>query len=268
MLSATEHLNQQGYVILRGVVDPAAVNSARAKVISEWETFKKDGRLWFGGGTILGHVNYAPAPDLNVFFDAITCQQVLACVVEELGAEIFVYGIGGNLNMPRSHHQPVHVDATDNNYLIVNLPLGDVDETNGSLELWPGSHRSKLSYSQVTLQKKLPSTRVNTRAGDVVLRYPHVWHRGTPNNSSVARVMVAASIGRKRASDDYGSIKVSPRNQEQLVIGKLAANFDVSPEISGKFLPNYFSTRPIGILRELMCSYMPTAYHALKLMGR
>lgn len=268
MLTANESLKTYGYVILRGVVDPLAVNSARTRALSEWDAFKGSGALWFGGGTILGHINYSPAPDLDVFFDALTSPQVMACIADELGDERFVYSLGGNANLPHSHYQPSHVDALDNNYLIVNLPLGDVDETNGSLELWPDSHRSRLSYSQVMLHRKALSTRVNTRAGDVVVRYPHVWHRGTPNKSSVVRFMVAASVGRKQGPCSHGPIKLSARNHERLASSKLPAISHISSEISGTFSPNYFSTRPIGIMRELICSYTPAAYHALKLIGR
>jgi hypothetical protein len=270
MMSAiNETLRSQGYVVLRGVIDPSAVKLARARVLSEWEILKQNGALWVGGGTIIGHINYSPPPDLDIFFDALTHPQVLESVENELRDDRYLHALVGNANLPKSHYQPAHVDTIGNNYLIVNVPLGDADETNGSLEIWPGSHRETMRYAQITVSKKMHSTRVNTQAGDVVLRYPHVWHRGTPNKSAFPRIMLAACLGkRKDAPTDNSLVNLSARNHDLFMAAGIHGNLARSSNTSGRFYPNYFSTRPMGVLRELFFAHAPTIYHGLKLIGR
>jgi Phytanoyl-CoA dioxygenase (PhyH) len=269
-MSATdETLRSQGYVVLKGVVDPSAVRLARARALSEWETIKHNGQLWVGGGTIVGHINYSPAPDLDVFFDALTNPQVLESIENELGDDRYLQVLGGNANLPKSRYQPAHVDTAGNDYVIVNVPLGDADETNGSLEIWPGSHHEKIRYAQITAsQKQIRSTRVNTQAGDVVLRYPHVWHRGTPNKSAIPRIMLAACLGKRRDACGSNLVELSVRNHNLFMAAGIQGNLVCSSKTSGRFYPNYFYTRPIGVLRELFVAHAPIIYHGLKIIGR
>jgi ectoine hydroxylase-related dioxygenase (phytanoyl-CoA dioxygenase family) len=80
--------------------------------------------------------------------------------------------------------------------IVVNLPLVDCTEENGSLEFWPGTH---LLTGPVELERLPPGTesrRGNLRAGSLLVRDLRMWHRGTPNRSARPRPHLALVYGR------------------------------------------------------------------------
>ena len=114
-----------------------------------------------------------------------------------------------NAALPGSHFQNPHFDQAFDDpemLLTIDVPLADVTDVMGPLELWPGTHAlpyeymfsarmaSKLRRERAGAQydacwcetnevigRRYPSVRFRTTAGDVVVRYPSTWHRGTPN---------------------------------------------------------------------------------------
>eukprot|EP01052_Picozoa_sp_SAG31_P005917 SAG31_NODE_267_length_18790_cov_3.661655_16_plen_244_part_00 len=83
---------------------------------------------------------------------------------------------------------------------VINYPLSDVDETTGSIEIWPGTHletqtaaveraRGELWRGNIPLEisearrRVAPPVRVNTRLGAMIVRDANCWHRGTPSTS-------------------------------------------------------------------------------------
>lgn len=70
-----------------------------------------------------------------------------------------------------------------------HVPLVEVNDDNGPLELIPGSHRM-MSYadtSRIGELSTLYSTRILTRKGDCILRDGDLFHRGTPNETDEPR---------------------------------------------------------------------------------
>ena len=91
--------------------------------------------------------------------------------------------------------------------LTIDVPLLNVSDEMGPLELWPGTHA--LPYEHMfsakmartvrqadgglrqchacwceineVLGKRFPSALMRSTIGDAVVRYPSTWHRGTPN---------------------------------------------------------------------------------------
>ena len=116
-----------------------------------------------------------------------------------------------NTNLPRSDTQPVHVDtghlwqnlqvAHPVFSLVVNVAPLEVNEENGSIELWPGSHSdiSVSRYDDIKVDPKrvkarrefAPPVRGNTKKGAALIRDIRLWHRGMPNYSDTPRQMVA-----------------------------------------------------------------------------
>lgn len=80
--------------------------------------------------------------------------------------------------------------------IVLNVPLCDFSEENGSTEVWPGSHllidrRAEDSTDLVSRAAKLPSARTNIPAGSVILRDLRMFHRGMPNRSGYVRGMLS-----------------------------------------------------------------------------
>lgn len=92
--------------------------------------------------------------------------------------------------------------------IVVNVPLVPMTETNGSTQVWLGTHTdSSLAAQQGAhgerasgrIRAELLAMRAQTRApaqphvpkGAVVLRDLRLWHAGMPNLSADVRVMLA-----------------------------------------------------------------------------
>ena len=114
--------------------------------------------------------------------------------------------------------------------MVVNIPLVDFTEENGSTEVWPGTHlitdhEAVIDPADVgraggleARTLSLPSMRTNMPAGSTVVRDMRVWHRATPNRTNCRRTHDVAGVppllpdlglpiqgGRSAASGDYGS---------------------------------------------------------------
>jgi hypothetical protein len=108
---------------------------------------------------------------------------------------------------------------------VVNVPIVDMDESNGSTELWPGTHKDTSMWEGIgTLRvpekalaqwrEKRPPIQPAVRAGSVVIRDIRLWHRGVPNRSDRPRPMIAM-IHRINWWNSCGKIKF-PSGTESL----------------------------------------------------
>ena len=76
--------------------------------------------------------------------------------------------------------------------LTFNVPLVDIDETSGPMEIIPGSHRmhhhgvEKVIYAV----PRVHSVKILMRLGDAMLRDGNALHRGTPNRTDRPRVLL------------------------------------------------------------------------------
>lgn len=79
--------------------------------------------------------------------------------------------------------------------LKLHIPLVDVTEQNGPIEIIPGSHRMNYveGHDAVEGIPELVSLKVLTRKGDCFLRDGDLIHRGTPNRTAAPRPMYTQS---------------------------------------------------------------------------
>lgn len=117
---------------------------------------------------------------------------VLAVLDAVLGPDFECTYYGSDTPFPGAEHQPAHQDGgplfpgwstSPPPYAIaLNIPLVDVDEANGPLELFPGPHQPGPDAEPV---------RCTLPAGSILLRDTRVWHRGSPNVGAAPRPMLA-----------------------------------------------------------------------------
>lgn len=111
--------------------------------------------------------------------------------------------------------QPVHADAdfehpTHPFAYVINIPLITMTPSNGSTELWLGTHRDTGLHLQEGMHGERASGRIKSdvldkqRAirppsqpvvpkGSFVLRDLRLWHAGIGNQTDVVRIMLAMS---------------------------------------------------------------------------
>jgi ectoine hydroxylase-related dioxygenase (phytanoyl-CoA dioxygenase family) len=83
-------------------------------------------------------------------------------------------------------------------FVSVHIPLVDMDERNGSTEIWSGTHRLAHEGPVPTEESDLaartaisPPRQVTCPAGGIILRDGRAWHRGMPNSTDRPRIMVS-----------------------------------------------------------------------------
>lgn len=137
---------------------------------------------------------------------------VLPLVRAALGPQCELSLFGLDCSFPGAPQQVVHRDfaglprpagiapaATER--LVVNLPLCPFDDETGPTELWPTTHLIPDDDPPPPGEPPPPSlderaaaltpVRLYCRPGDVVIRNPRAWHRGSANGSFRRRAMIA-----------------------------------------------------------------------------
>ena len=162
----------------------------------EGKTFGKNHIGFFPPiNNILGHVRIAAHPIAAQFLVAL------------LGKDVQCSFYHTNTALPGSGIQPTHRDSGPlfgtemtvphpPHAIVLNIPLCDFTEENGSTEYWPGTHLivDRTPDEQKRLDDRIgdyPSIRMNLPLGSFALRDMRAWHRGMPNNADYPRTMIA-----------------------------------------------------------------------------
>ncbi len=209
-IDINETVNQlllEGFVILDDCVSSLHLDLLHHKMLAETLQMIHE-KKWGGVGSLQGHLQQNPpryAP--YVFRDIVSNPLVIDISERILGENFYSDFYSANTNCPGSMMQPVHSDcgslwqgnriAHPPVSLIINIPLVDVDENNGSMEIWPGSHRILHFKKYVEAdflearQTIAPPIRANMKKGSILIRDARLWHRGMPNISNHPRHMLA-----------------------------------------------------------------------------
>jgi hypothetical protein len=245
--SLRKHFAERGYFIVPGVVPRDALSYLRSRIVDEFESAKKSGALFSGGGGISGHLNCFPGEESRFAYDAVAGHGILDLIRSIIGAPPGRLHVGGNLNLPKSVAQHYHVDSAFlEEFMIVNVAVVDTDVVNGAIDVVPGTHRQFYKYSRFAMERMSRfSTRLPLNQGDVLVRTSNLWHRGMPNRSSAARPMLAFTLGDLRAQVPEGD----PFRAND---GKIL------------FYPNWYRANLVGRLRERMFVAAPITYSAYR----
>jgi len=267
-------LERHGYLVLRNVVAAEPLDRLRDFLDDEWSRFQRSKDKWMSGGRLIGHLQILPptTPDLIVR-DILLNRIIFQITRSLLGQDVRNVQYGGNANLPGSVSQDFHADTgpEGNLSLIINLPLGSVDEGNGSLEIIPQSHDTIHSSRDIDdFRKRGRVARVNTQSGDAIIRYPTLVHRGTPNPSSAPRYMLAMWHVPGGSTMDKTMPSFTLDVACRAIIGddarRLKCRFEDQP--IRHFNPNYFAPNLLGLAKELMFLHTPGLFGLAKRLLR
>jgi ectoine hydroxylase-related dioxygenase (phytanoyl-CoA dioxygenase family) len=234
-------LDEVGYTILRGVVSPDKLAEFHEYISAEFQRSPR----FKGGGMLTGHLNCYPGHAARFAWEELEAADIVAAVHQIRAGRDNRMRSTMNFNMPGSVAQHYHIDgAYLDDFLVCNVAVVDTTLANGAMDILPGTNRTFLPFWKYALRREYhKTTRLEMKAGDVLLRKSHTWHRGMPNRSAEARPLLSYTFGEKGASD-----------------GDPFELNDGQPE----FYANWYSTSRAGQIREQVYKKVPMAYAAYR----
>ena len=208
--AATRSIREEGFVVLRDVVDLEHIAILRDKMIEDVAILQTRPDAPFNWNA--GNVQQDPPPCAPFLFrDVLFNEIAIAVTADILGPGLKNYLYSGNTAVTSEERQPVHADtgqlwsdlevATPAYQLVVNVPLVDVSARNGSTEIWPRTHldtsvsiRGDIKVTPAALEKWraiAPPVQLDVKAGSIVIRDIRLWHAGMPNHTAQPRPMIA-----------------------------------------------------------------------------
>lgn len=196
--SLAEQVRVTGYCILEGLLPPERVAAMRERfevMLAEKAAAEPTNR---GPSRYQMYVPWEPP-----FADPLLYENeaVLAVMEAVMGPDLALNYFASDTPLPGSDYQRVHSDtrllfpettlSLPAYGMVLNVPLVDCTEENGSLEFWPATHLMPGPSDLEALAPTLPGLRGNLKAGSALLRDLRMWHRGTPNRSRASRPHLA-----------------------------------------------------------------------------
>lgn len=197
-----EALDEDGCVLLSGVVDTALVDALNDKMQADIRLLEKRQGVdnnWQG-------VRPPPCHPW-LFKDIVFNDMAIAVTHAVLGDGVTMDAYGANTAFPGCGQQAPHGDggqlwpglkaAHPPFGLIINIPLVDVTPDNGATRYWPGTHKDagtvikrseQVAPARLAAWEKQRGPELMTmQRGDLVVRDNRMWHCGMPNRSAVPR---------------------------------------------------------------------------------
>ena len=212
-------MQDDGVVVLEQVIDREPLTKIKARMDRDSEELLAFCASVGGNPRDRGHLQQGPPPCLEYMPRQLIANEFAVQVLRViLGEGAWGEFYNGNTNSPHSTYQELHLDAAHPDIkaeaavptfaIVLNVVPQDVDEHNGAVELWPGSHRvlvpTPVPEADYEQRRAIRSpVRGLMRKGDVLLRDSRLWHRGVPNLSDEYRhmiglVFVSGSVPKRR----------------------------------------------------------------------
>ena len=219
---AIRSLHEDGLVVISNVVPQDDLDHLNEKMVKDARTLQARGKDMPYNYNV-GNIQQDPPPVKEYFHPSIFLNPIASQVTTTmLGPKPKWTFCSGNTALPpvegtKLQRQPVHADADFAHpahpfALVVNVPLITFTPTNGSTEIWLGTHTGDLSGLHVQegergerasgrIKKDLLETRKEVsrpiqpviEKGSIVIRDLRLWHAGMPNWTEEVRVMLAMS---------------------------------------------------------------------------
>jgi ectoine hydroxylase-related dioxygenase (phytanoyl-CoA dioxygenase family) len=199
-------LDQDGYVVLEGVMGPALLAELRGRI---FELFDAEGEQ--AGSEFRTEEHAQRLANLvdkgDVFRRAIAMPEVLEGVQQVLGPALKLSSLNARSADPHADAgQPLHVDMAaipdERGYWVCNTiwMLDDFTLDNGATRLIPGSHTWGKRPQDVLADPSAPhpdEILLTGPAGGVVVMNSHLWHGGTANRTGAPRLAMHAFYCRR-----------------------------------------------------------------------
>lgn len=188
-------LDQEGYVIFPGAIDPEYCERAGREIVAEYDRLESLGWKFTRGGRWMGHLSLNPSEHGVRLWKLIREGGYVGAVERHLGTSLAVTRYVGNMNLPGSRNQEMHQDYPANEERIrFNVLVTETTEGNGAMEIVPRSQTDRFSYRTLhTTGAVKNSFQWTGSPGDLLIRYCTVWHRGTVNHSDKPRPLLGVT---------------------------------------------------------------------------
>ena len=231
-------LHCRGYVVLHGAVPDELVTAARSTfdgLYADCTASATGARAVVSAAKATKTVFWERGKRIRIFprltdpFNSpyLLANPFAAPILEELlDARFYCKSVSSDTCVKGSVYQAPHrdldfYDGADPFGCVVNIPLMHCGLHNGPIEVWPnGSHlwHKKLFFKfglppnqqdgdnppVEDFMKHIPSKLVDLQPGDLMIRDPGMWHRGTPNTTEDPRTMLTISYFRRSYFYNYG----------------------------------------------------------------
>ena len=245
---AIEMIRTHGFVVLRDSVPKQPLALIRRRMDQDTVKLLEYCASIGGNPRERGHLQQGPPPLREfVFGDVVTNPFVVDVCTELLGPNPTLTFYNGNTNYPRSTTQHLHMDSAHRNAhpspveptfsVVVNIPPGPMNSSNGAIELWPGTHlvrtvdgkRAVNSDQMAERREGHPPVQPTTKTGDVLIRDIRLWHRGVPNRSKRPRHMIAL-VFVDGSSEVRGRLRFEKGCEQELEGGEINPNADYTDD--------------------------------------
>jgi len=190
------------------------------------------------GGFIAGHLNFYESKVTKKIYHELINEELLICIKKYLNTSFLNIRANSNLNFPNSSFQHWHFDGQyENNFLILNIPIIPITNTNGPTQIYLKSHRNILNLRHFLKKyNKSMITSLHINENECVLRDSRLWHRGTTNKSDDVRPMLAIIFEKTNNCQDL---------------------LDIPDENLCFIYSNMYTSSFIGKVKEYLFVYLP-----------
>ncbi len=216
--AAVEQVDMNGYVIFEDLLPDDFMDTLYHEFMGVFEPHIATHGANRGVNRHQMHLPFRPPfSDERLIANPLVLQVVDAL----LGPDYICHYLASDTPLPGSDYQNTHADihplfpehptALPAYSIVINVPLVDVTEDNGPLQIWPGgTHRHTYPATQdmIEVADSMHSERVLMKRGSVLIRDSRMWHRGTPNRSGSPRPNYALIYSRHWLRLKYPQIDI------------------------------------------------------------
>lgn len=218
---AIQEFQNQGFCVLRNHFDSYFVHECREAFWQRMLAYIEDAKANRGPQR-----HFLPLPfDRPCFTPQFFFNPDVMLIIKGLmGDRIVADQWGCDVPLCGSEYQEFHVDYQRPLFpdfpdlvlppyaIIVSFGLVRIPPERGPIEIVPGTHRMTRADAIEAIQtKKMEAQIVPLELGDVLIRHPWAWHRGTPNTTGIPRTLCTIRYVRHWYADASRDVEEMPR---------------------------------------------------------
>jgi ectoine hydroxylase-related dioxygenase (phytanoyl-CoA dioxygenase family) len=148
---------------------------------------------------------------------------ILSIIKNVMGDRIVADQWGCDVPLTGSTYQDIHIDykrplfpevqdlLLPTYMMVVSFGLNEITEKNGAIELAAGTHKIPRYQACNDIENgRIKMQSISMNIGDVLIRHPWTWHRGTPNKTDVPRLLVTIRYVRSWYWDNSREVNAIP----------------------------------------------------------